>query len=98
VITSLERERDHEPWRGREQAMTSDDIRYLMTAPNEPIARLWEQILREAGIPALVRPGGPGAGAWGSVATFEHGIFVRERDLARAREIVEAEGGDVPET
>jgi hypothetical protein len=74
----------------------SDDIRYLMTAPNEPIARLWEQVLQDAGIPVLVRPGGPGAGAWGSVATFEHGLFVREGDLERAREIIAAEGdGDL---
>ena len=70
----------------------SDDIHYLMTAPNEPIARLWEQVLQDAGIPVLVRPGGPGAGAWGSVATFEHGHFVREGDLERAREIIAAEG------
>jgi hypothetical protein len=74
----------------------SDDIRYLMTAPNEPISRLWEQVLQDAGIPVLVRPGGPGAGAWGSVATFEHGLFVREGDLERAREIIAAEGdGDL---
>ena len=69
----------------------SDEVRFLMTAPNEPLARLWEQVLQEAGIPSLVRPGGPGAGAWGSVATFEHDIFVRESDLERAREIVAAE-------
>jgi hypothetical protein len=74
----------------------SDDIRYLMTAPNEPMARLWEQVLQDAGIPVLVRPGGPGAGAWGSVATFEHGLYVREGDLERAREIIAAEGdGDL---
>jgi hypothetical protein len=83
--------------------MMSDDIHYLMTAPNEPIARLWEQVLQEAGIPVLVRPGGPGAGAWGSVATFEHGLFVRESDLERAREIIAAESAaaesdDEPET
>jgi hypothetical protein len=72
----------------------SDDISFLMTAPNEPLARLWEQVLQEAGIPVLVRPGGPGAGAWGSVATFEHGFFVRKGDLERAREIIAAEGDD----
>ena len=59
----------------------SDDIIFLMTAPNEPMARFWEDVLVDAGIPVLVRPGGPGAGGWGSVATFAH-------DLARAREIV----------
>ena len=66
----------------------SDDIAFLMTAPNELMARFWEDILDEAGIPVLVRPGGPGAGGWGSVATFAHDLYVREDDLARAREIV----------
>lgn len=69
----------------------SDDIVYLMTAPNEPIARMWEQILVDAGVPALVRPGGPGAGGWGSVATFEHELFVRRSDLALAEEILAEE-------
>ena len=66
----------------------SDDIAFLMTAPNEPMARYWEDVLVEVGIPVLVRPGGPGAGGWGSVATFAHDLYVRQDDLARAREIV----------
>jgi hypothetical protein len=66
----------------------SDDLAFLMTAPNEPMAKFWEDVLRDEGIPALVRPGGPGAGGWGSVATFAHDLYVRERDLSRAREIV----------
>ena len=65
-----------------------DDVVFLMTAPNEPMARFWEQVLVDEGIPVLVRPGGPGAGAWGSVAIFEHDLFVREDELQRAREIV----------
>ena len=69
----------------------NDEIVYLMTAPNEPIARRWEQILADAGVPALVRPGGPGAGGWGSVATFEHELFVRQSDLALAQEILDEE-------
>jgi ABC-type sulfate transport system substrate-binding protein len=67
----------------------SDDIAFLMTAPNEPMARFWEDILVEAGIPVLVRPGGPGAGGWGSVATFAHDLYVRQDNLAQAREIVD---------
>ena len=66
---------------------------FLMTAPNEPMARFWEDVLVDAGIPVLVKPGGPGAGGWGSVATFEHDLYVRREDLERAREIV-AEDGD----
>jgi hypothetical protein len=69
----------------------SDDIAFLMTAPNEPMARFWEDVLVEAGIPVLVRPGGPGAGGWGSVATFAHDLFVRNDDLDRAREIIAAD-------
>ena len=72
----------------------SDDIRFLVTAPNEPIASLWEQMLGDAGIPALVRPGGPGAGAWASVATFEHEIYVRASDLDRARQVLADEIAD----
>jgi hypothetical protein len=71
----------------------SDDIVFLTTAPNEPMARFWEDVLVDAGIPVLVKPGGPGAGGWGSVATFEHDLYVRRDDLDRAREIV-AEDGD----
>jgi ABC-type sulfate transport system substrate-binding protein len=66
----------------------NDDIAFLMTAPNEPMARYWEDVLVAAGIPVLVRPGGPGAGGWGSVATFAHDLYVRRNDLTRAREIV----------
>ena len=39
-------------------------------------------MLVDAGIPVLVRPGGPGAGGWGSVATFAHDLYVRQDDLA----------------
>jgi hypothetical protein len=66
----------------------SQDIAFLLTAPNEPMARFWEEVLVDAGIPVLVRPGGPGAGGWGSVATFAHDLYVRKGDLDRAREIV----------
>ncbi|MCD6033416.1 MAG: putative prokaryotic signal transducing protein [Thermomicrobiales bacterium] len=68
----------------------SDDqeITFLLTAPNEPMARFWEDVLADADIPALVRPGGPGAGGWGSVATFSHDLYVRRSDLDRAREII----------
>ena len=39
-------------------------------------------------------PGGPGAGGWGSVATFAHDLYVRNDDLHRAREIVAADADE----
>ena len=72
----------------------SVEIVYLTTAPNEPIAGLWQSILEEAGIPVLVQPLGAGFGAWGSVSTFEHRLSVRADDLARAQEILAAETDD----
>lgn len=71
----------------------TDDLAFLISAPNEPIARMWEDILRDEGIPVLVRPGGPGAGGWGSVATFEHDLYVRPDDLARARQVMDDDAG-----
>ncbi len=70
-----------------------DDLTHLISAPNEPIARMWEQILLDEGIPVLVRPGGPGAGGWGSVATFEHDLYVLPHDLERARRVMEDDAG-----
>jgi len=72
----------------------NDDIALLTTAPNEPIARMWEQMLVDEGIPALVKPEGPGTGGWGSVAVSAHELYVRRSDLERAREIMEAEDGE----
>ena len=68
---------------------TGDDpVVYLTSAPNEPMAQMTAQVLLDEGIRALVRPKGPGPGAWGSVATFEHDLFVLRSQLERAREIV----------
>ena len=77
----------------RSTVSDDQDIAFLLSAPNEPMARFWEQVLVDAGIPVLVRPGGPGAGGWGSVATFAHDLYVRQADLDRAREIVADDDG-----
>ncbi len=69
----------------------NDDIAFLITAPNEPIARMWEQMLVDASIPTLVKPEGPGTGGWGSVAVSAHELYVRRSDLERAKEIMEEE-------
>lgn len=60
---------------------------WLVTAPNEPEAQMWAETLRRQNIPVFVRPGGPGVGAWASVASFEHELFVRDRDLSAARKL-----------
>jgi hypothetical protein len=62
---------------------------YLLTAPNEIEASLIAGRLRDAGIPVMVRPGGPGLGAWASAATFEHGLYVRAGDLDQARALLD---------
>lgn len=69
----------------------SVEIVFLATAPNEPIAGLWQSILEDAGIPVLVQPLGAGFGAWGSASTFAHRLSVRAADLTRAQELLDAE-------
>ena len=75
----------------------NDDIRPLMTVQNEPMAHYWADLLGEAGIKTMIRPGGAGIGAWGSAATLEHDILVLASQLDDARRIVEQtpEDGDV---
>lgn len=70
------------------QAYDSGPPVHLQTVPNEIEAGMLSSILRDASIPVLVRPGGPGLGAWASAATFEHAVYVRESDLDRAREVL----------
>jgi len=65
----------------------SHRIVWLATAPNEPEAQMWAETLRRQDIPVFVRPGGPGVGAWASVASFEHDLFVRSQDLSAARRL-----------
>ncbi len=61
---------------------------YLATAPNEPVAQLWLQVLEDEGIRAMAKPAGPGYGAWGSVATFEHELFVLRSAHDRASAVI----------
>ena len=61
----------------------------LTTVANEFEANLIAGILRDEGISVMVRPGGPGFGAWASVATFEHAIYVRDTDEERARQVLD---------
>lgn len=67
---------------------TNDEIVLLASAGSEVEAGMWNQSLQAAGIRALIRPGGPGAGAWASAATFDHQIFVRADQLELAQKVL----------
>lgn len=64
-------------------------IVHLATAPSEVEGMMWADAIRAEGISVMLRPGGPGAGAWASSATFEHMLYVREADFSEAREILD---------
>lgn len=66
-----------------------DQIVLVGTAGSEIEAGMWNQALKEAGVKALIRPGGPGAGAWASAATFDHQVFVRADQLELAQKVLE---------
>lgn len=65
-----------------------DEIVLLGTAGSEVEAGMWNQSLQAAGVKALIRPGGPGAGAWASAATFDHQVFVRADQLELAQKVL----------
>jgi hypothetical protein len=75
-----------------ERALDNSPVRVAI-APNQAIAELWKSALDGEGIIAMLRPLGPGFGAWASVATFEHEILVRGADVARARSILDEWSG-----
>ena len=68
--------------------MTEDPIVYLATAPNEPLARMWADVLEEAGIRTMVKVVGPGIVAWGSAFSLEHELYVLRSRLDDAEAIV----------
>jgi hypothetical protein len=60
----------------------------LTVFDNEPMARLAEQRLREAGIRCYTRSLGVGPGAWGSAFNLPHALYVYQADSTRATEIL----------
>ena len=69
----------------------------VMTARNEPLARLTQQVLEGEGIHVLLKPIGPGYGGWGNANNLMHDVYVLEGDEARAREVLETiqSGGNI---
>lgn len=70
--------------------MAHDPVVFLATAPNEPLARMWTDVLAEAGIRVVVKVAGPGVGGWGSAFSLEHQLFVLRSRRAEAAAIVAA--------
>jgi hypothetical protein len=69
---------------------------YVATVANEPLAQMWIETLGSAGIRAMAKPLGPGFGAWASVSTFEHELYVLESQLDAALAVIrDVEGSDV---
>ncbi len=58
---------------------------------NEPMARLAEQRLQQAGIRCVIRSLRGGPGLWGSAYNIPHDLCVFESDQMRAREILDLE-------
>ena len=73
--------------------MSDDKLERIATFENEPLARLWENTLREEGIPSLARSLGAGPGAWGQVSSLPYGLYVPAGDARRAREVMGADFG-----
>src|SRR5215217_8951794 len=73
---------------GTQPDATDDPIVYLATVSNEPLAKMWVDILNDDGIRAMLKPLGPGMGAWASAATFEHEIYVLRSQLDQAQSVV----------
>ena len=61
----------------------------LTVFDNEPIARLAEQRLRQAGIPSFIRSLRGGPGLWGSAYNLPHDIYVYASDVDQARQLLE---------
>lgn len=73
-----------------------EEIVLLGVAGSEVEAGMWNESLRAAGVRALIRPGGPGAGAWASSATFDHQVFVRADQLELAQKVLQGQEDSRP--
>jgi hypothetical protein len=63
-------------------------IVHVATAPNETIAMMWRDVLRDEGIIAAIQGGGAGY-AFGHNLLNEQYVLVREDQAERARQIID---------
>lgn len=75
--------------RGKQVRLTGFD--------NEPLARLAEQRLRQAGIPCFIRSLRGGPGLWGSAYNLPHDLYVYDSDEMQARDVLDLEPLEVTE-
>ena len=61
----------------------------LTVFDNEPLARLAEQRLLQAGIPCFIRSLRGGPGLWGSAYNLPHDLYVYASDESPAREVLD---------
>jgi hypothetical protein len=66
---------------------TNDRIVIAAEAPNEIIAGLWASVLRDEGIPVMVKSTGPGMAYFSSMGN-QHNIYVLEAQADEARQII----------
>ncbi len=66
-----------------------EPIVHLATAPNEPVAELWQSELRRAGIRTMTKALGPGFAGFGTDLPLEHALYVAAHELDRARQILD---------
>ena len=60
----------------------------VATYENEPLARLSEQRLYQAGIPCVLKSLQGGSGLWGSAYNVPHSLYVYENHLDEAAEVL----------
>ncbi len=61
---------------------------------SEPLAKLAEQQLYDSGVPCLLKSLNGGPGLWGSAYNLPHGVYVYERDTAKALDILQLDSID----
>ena len=76
--------------------MTTGCLVRVATFHGEPLARLWEQTLREEDIPCVARVLGAGPGALGQVSSMSYALYVDAGDEERARYLL-GSSADVPQ-
>ncbi len=81
---------------GRRKRRDGKQVR-LVIFNNEPMARLAEQRLRQAGIPSLSRALRGGPGLWGSSYNLPHDLYVYQGDEMRAREVLDLAPREIEE-